>query len=104
MTSQKVMTSAIEGLAVADVRKALQQVRDSWKNHTPDTPICLSDILSNGMTIEQFSFRHVMGHHVKRHHKSASGKKKDKRGGQTHAGSSQERSSGSRASSSAQST
>lgn len=76
MASQRIMTSAIEGIHVAEIRKALQQVRDTWKNHNIDTPICLSSPLYNGMTIEQFSFRFVLGQHIRRHFKSASGRKK----------------------------
>lgn len=60
------------GMSVADVRKGLLNLRESWKRHSPDTPICLSVILSNGMSMEGFAHRFVLGHHNKRHQKAKS--------------------------------
>jgi len=57
---------------VAEVRKVLQAMRDGVSQHTPDTPICLSDRLFNGMTHGEFSFEWVFVHHWQRHKKSAS--------------------------------
>lgn len=76
MTNQRVMTSAIPGVSVAEIRKALQQVRDRWRKHSPETPIYLTETLFNDMTIEQFAFLFVLGNHVRRHHKCASAKRK----------------------------
>jgi hypothetical protein len=75
MTSQRVMTSAISSMSVAEVRKGLQQVRNLWKNHSPDVPIDLSSTLFNGMTVQHFCFLLVLGQHVRRHHKCAASKK-----------------------------
>lgn len=55
---------------VAEVRKCLTMVRRMWEEHTPDSPICLSDQMPNGMLVSEFCFYFVMGHHAKRHNKS----------------------------------
>lgn len=71
-TSGRVMTSAIESMTVADVRKALSEMRERWKNNSPKTPYYITDRLSNGMTIEEFSHRQQVGQHKKRHAKCKS--------------------------------
>ncbi len=68
--SGRVMTSAIESMSVAEVRKALSEMRDRWKGHSPRKIFYLSDRLVNGMTMEEFSQRQQLGQHKKRHAKS----------------------------------
>ena len=71
-SSGKIMTSAIESMTVADVRKALGELRERWKNHSPTKIFYLTDRLQNGMTIEEFSHRQQLGQHRKRHAKCKS--------------------------------
>jgi hypothetical protein len=64
-------TSAIPGLSVAKVRRALFRMRKAWAVATPNNPIFLCDVLIQpDMTIGQFATRFVYGHHMKRHQKS----------------------------------
>jgi len=68
-SSGKVMTSAIESMSVADVRKALSEVRERWKANSPKTPFYITERLGNGMSIAEFSHRQQVGQHKKRHAK-----------------------------------
>jgi len=80
MTSAKrkrVMTSAIEGQSVAAVRKTLNEMRKIWSLHSDNDPVYLTQVLGNGMTVEEFCFKFVLGHHSKRASKSL-GKKQAK--------------------------
>lgn len=72
--SGRVMTSAIESMSVADVRKALSEVRERWKNNSPKTPFYITERLGNGMSMEEFSHRQQVGQHKKRHAKCKSAK------------------------------
>ena len=64
------LTSAIENMSVADVRKALSQMRKKWQKHSCIHPFFPSHDITTDMTVSEFSFRFVMGHHEKRHQKS----------------------------------
>jgi len=68
------MTSAIPGQSVAAVRKTLNEIRKCWVDHTMEQPLYLTQCLSNGMRIEDFSLQFVLGHHSKRASKSQSKK------------------------------
>ena len=61
------ITSAIGEMSVAEVRKALAQMRKYWNSHSAVQPFCPAQILIPNMTISEFSFKFVMGHHAKRH-------------------------------------
>ena len=82
-------TSAVKGMSVAEVRKALQQIRQTWTDSSESAPLWLCDVLvidSGGVcngaggpdaplpatarTIADFSTEFVYGHHLKRHEKS----------------------------------
>lgn len=63
------MTSAIDGLSVADVRRGLAEVRQMAKHHTPEHPLFITTELSNGMTSMEFCLRFLRGHSDKRHNK-----------------------------------
>jgi len=65
--NERTVTSAIEDMSVAEVRKALSVMRKEWSHHCAVKPFSPSNILVNNMTISNFSFRFVMGHHSKRH-------------------------------------
>lgn len=64
---ERVVTSAIQEMTVAEVRKSLAQMRRDWVNHSAVQPFYPSDDLVNGMSVAEFAFRFVMGHHQKRH-------------------------------------
>lgn len=66
----KKMTSAIQNMTVADVRKSLAHMRKEWTKHSCVNPFFPSLHLSNDLTISEFSFKFVMGHHAKRHSKT----------------------------------
>lgn len=62
-------------MPTAQVRKGLQLLREEWSRHGPDSPICPSDRLFNGMTLEEFSHGFVLVHHKRRYNKSAMSRK-----------------------------
>ena len=70
-TDERIMTSAISHMSVAEVRKALSFMRKEWNKHSHVHPFYPCQILpeSDDLSISEFSFRFVMGHHHKRHHK-----------------------------------
>jgi hypothetical protein len=69
-TKKRVVTSAIQGMSVAEVRRGLDVMRRMWRERTPAEPFFLCDPLFNDMQVQEFTFRFVMGHHYKRHNKS----------------------------------
>lgn len=70
MEEYRKMTSAISDMSVADVRKALSNIRKEWQRHSYVHPFFPSKKLTDDMTISEFAFKFVMGHHAKRHAKS----------------------------------
>ena len=69
MDDDKKMTSAINDMSVADVRKALAHMRKEWSKHSCVKPFFPSYILAQELTVSEFAFKFVMGHHAKRHAK-----------------------------------
>ena len=67
MNDERTVTSAIDDMSVAEVRKALSQMRKEWGAHSIVQPFFPSKLLVNDLTISDFAFRFVMGHHSKRH-------------------------------------
>lgn len=63
-------TSAIPGMNVAAVRRALGKLRELNAAVTPAQPMFICDMLMPGMTIADFTLSFVLGHHLKRHNKS----------------------------------
>lgn len=62
------ITSAIQNMTVAEVRKSLAHMRKEWSNHSRVMPFFPSQMLPNSsLAISDFAFRFVMGHHHKRH-------------------------------------
>ena len=64
-----------EKLDISEVRKSLFEIREKYKE-LDFQPIYLSDELSNGLSIEQFSYRFSIASHMRRHSKSNSYKSK----------------------------
>lgn len=70
--ADKSMTSAINSMTVAEVRKALAHMRKEWSRHSSVHPFFpCQPMPSTTMTVSEFAFRFVMGHHHKRHQKGA---------------------------------
>lgn len=63
-------TSAIGEMTVPEVRKCLAHMRRKWAGHSciqpfmPSGPIVVD---SMKISMSEFSFRFIMGHHSKRH-------------------------------------
>ena len=72
-TDDRIFTSAITDMSVAEVRKALSHMRREWQKHSCVRPFFPCHTLpTSEMTISEFAFRFVMGHHHKRHQKQGS--------------------------------
>jgi hypothetical protein len=70
---------AIPGMTMTEIRQAMCHLRSRWDQHCEETPICPTEVLfaeqeSLTMTMEEFAYRFVLGHHKKRHAKSATAK------------------------------
>ena len=67
--------SAIEGVSVPEVRRALGCLRQAWKDHCSKTPFFASDVMpgftymGNAVSYEEFALLHEQGKHYKRHTK-----------------------------------
>ena len=70
MEERRVITSAISDMSVAEVRKALASIRKTWEETLAcerSRPMYMSDeALVQGCSVQEFSFRFVLGHHEKR--------------------------------------
>ena len=65
--SKRVVTSAITGMSVKDVRRCLHEVRSQWLNSKSE-PFFITNMLShNQVSIQMFSLLFVSGQHRKRH-------------------------------------
>lgn len=75
---KRIITSAIDGMTVAEVRKALSTMRRTWEacsalQDESRRPLYVScDTLVRGHTVQDFSYMFVQGHHAKRMSKSRS--------------------------------
>lgn len=74
---RRVITSAIDGMSVAEVRRALATMRRNWEEcaTAPERgrPFYVScDILVGNHTVQDFSYKFVQGHHEKRISKNKS--------------------------------
>ena len=65
------MTSSITDMTVAEVRKYLNECRKKHVSQTIKTPMYITDVLSNDMTIQDFALKFQQGHHQKRHNKGS---------------------------------
>lgn len=59
--------SAIPGMSVPNVRRALADLRTRWAQHSPVDLMRLSDQLVHDLMIAEFAHHFVLGHHQKRH-------------------------------------
>jgi hypothetical protein len=74
---RRIITSAIDGMSVAEVRRALSTMRKSWEECSGDKgskkPFYMtSDPIVRGLSVQEFSYMFVRGHHTKRLNKSKS--------------------------------
>ena len=69
--NRRVMTSSIYNMSVAEVRKFLNECRKKHMLQTFQSPMFITDLLSNGMTIQDFALKFQQGHHQKRHNKGS---------------------------------
>lgn len=65
---RRVITSAIDGMSVAEVRRALATLRRTWEEaSTEGRPFYLTgEPLVRDHSVQQFSYMFVRGHHAKR--------------------------------------
>lgn len=63
-------TATSTDMSVAEVRKSLSHMRKEWSRHSCVLPFfpCL-ELPHTEITVSEFAFRFVMGHHHKRHQK-----------------------------------
>jgi hypothetical protein len=59
-------TSAIPGTDISEVRRSLKKLRKFADEALPTQPLCITDMLTNNDSVEQFALRFVLGHHLKR--------------------------------------
>jgi hypothetical protein len=74
---RRVITSAIDGMSVAEVRRALATMRRSWEEASSGDgavrPFYMThDPLVRGHSVQKFSYMFVRGHHAKRLSKNRS--------------------------------
>ncbi len=79
--SKRVVTSAIDGMSVGEVRRGLDYMRKRWRDQSREEPFFIDEEMPNGMRMQDFALHFVMGHHYKRHNKqrrpTRSGRKQD---------------------------
>jgi hypothetical protein len=68
---RRVITSAIDGMSVAEVRRALATMRRSWEEASSgDGAVCpfyMTHVpIVRGHSVQEFSYMFVRGHHTKR--------------------------------------
>lgn len=68
--NRRIMTSAIDSMSVAEVRKFLGECRRKYQTQTPNDPMYITDNLPNGMQLQEFALKFQQGHHQKRHNKN----------------------------------
>lgn len=68
--NRRIMTSAIDSMSVAEVRKFLGEIRRKYQVQTPSDPMYITDNLPNGMQLQEFALKFQQGHHQKRHNKN----------------------------------
>ena len=69
----KIITSAIPGMTVAEVRKQLDKLRKQWDRRSYGSPFFLCNNLPADIAVDEFSTDYVMGQHQKRQRKKKSG-------------------------------
>jgi hypothetical protein len=70
-------SSAVQDMTVAEVRKALQKIRQLWFQSSFNAPLFICQTLfPKHKTIAEFCIEFVYGHHLKRHYKSTQQKER----------------------------
>lgn len=64
---RRVVTSAIDGMSVKEVRRRLNSVRNQWVNANTEPFYLINPVSTDAMTIQDFSLLFVTGQHKKRH-------------------------------------
>ena len=64
------VTSAIPDMSVANIRRGLLLARNMFKKSSPTAPMFVCDALFEGLSLQEFAMRLVLGQHYKRHCKS----------------------------------
>ena len=74
---RKQITSVVDGMTVAEVRKTLSHIRKKWALNIFSDPMNIygnipSSLFENALKMNycEFSFEYVLGHHKKRHRKN----------------------------------
>lgn len=78
-TKGRLVTSAIEGFRLTEVRKLLNEVRKRSRDKSAASPFVLGSVIDaetyGDLTCEQFALKFVMGQHLKRYnHYTKSGR------------------------------
>ena len=66
---KRVVTSAINGMSVGEVRRCLDHMRRRWSEANTDAFFITDMLTQDGMTIQTFALLFVKGQHQKRHNK-----------------------------------
>lgn len=75
MSSTSNTSSAIEGVSVPEVRRALHCLRQAWRDRSCESPFFASDVMpgftyqNKELSYEEFALLHEQGKHIKRHTK-----------------------------------
>ena len=76
---RRIVTSAIDGMSVAEVRRALATMRKNWEESNSSDNVegehrrpfyISSDPLVRGYSTQEFAYMFVQGHHAKRINKN----------------------------------
>jgi hypothetical protein len=76
---KRVVTSAIDGMSVKEVRRRLNSVRSQWMNANTDPFFLVNPVASDAQSIQKFSLLFVTGQHKKRHGVKPSGETRCKK-------------------------
>ena len=68
--SRRIITSAISSMSVAEVRRSLCYLRKKWEDSEEHDFFLVDALCDNGLSIQDFSLKFVLGHHEKRHRKN----------------------------------
>ena len=69
----KTLTSAVDKMTVAEVRRCLAELRSMWINSTSEKVFDANRPSGFDMSTEEFCFKFVKGHHEKRKRKKTNG-------------------------------
>ena len=76
---KRVVTAAIDGMSVKELRRRLNSVRSQWMNANTEPFFLVNPVSSDTQTIQDFSLLFVTGQHKKRHGAKPSGESKCKK-------------------------